>query len=79
MQPIYIAQYFPFGGRDDCRDPRQHSLGMTYLVQLEGSIEPQGEALDFNWFSIARLPNEDEFGFNQDIVIKECIKIFAKR
>ena len=74
QQPLYVAQYFPSGDSPFLRDPRQHSIGLTYALELEGCIYPRGEALDFKWFSPIYLPKNSEFGFNHDKLVRALLE-----
>ncbi|MEM0134632.1 MAG: DUF4916 domain-containing protein [Thermoplasmatales archaeon] len=79
QQPLYIAQYFPSGDSPFLRDPRQHSIGLTYALELEGRISPKGEALDFKWFNPARLPKSSEFGFGHDKLVRTLLECLTLR
>ena len=72
-QPAYVAQYFTFVRHIGCRDPRQHAVAMTFCVAIKGTPVPQGEAESFEWHAPTRLPPADEFGFDQDRVVKACL------
>jgi ADP-ribose pyrophosphatase YjhB (NUDIX family) len=72
-QPVYVAQYFPTRQPVGVIDPRQHAVTMNYFVAIEGEIVPKGEALEFRWFAPDSLPNPDQFGFEQDRVLRECL------
>jgi ADP-ribose pyrophosphatase YjhB (NUDIX family) len=71
-QPLYVAQYAPTQRPGFERDPRQHAIGLTYAAVVEGPEDPQGEALDFRWFSVDSLDGV-EFGFGQGHVVLECL------
>jgi hypothetical protein len=36
-------------------------------------VHPQGEALAFDWFQPSKLPDPEQFGFNQDRVVAACV------
>lgn len=74
-QPVYVAQYFSKKTDDYGFDPRQHSVGLTYFLNIEGEIKPGGEALDFKWFNIDELPPHAEFGFEQDRLLKKILEL----
>jgi len=62
-QPAYTYQWFPAGDApaDDTpygRDERKHSIGMVFLVTLDGDPRPRNEAIDFAWFTKASVPEE---------------------
>jgi len=75
QQPLYVAQYFSYEDDEFLRDPRQHSIGLTYVLNLEGEIKPRDEALDFKWFSLNNLPKEDQFGFNHNKLLSKCLEL----
>lgn len=62
-QPAYVFQWFsPDSHRHEegeyGQDPRQHSIGLSYLVELAGTPHAQGEALEFRWFDKHETPNQ---------------------
>jgi ADP-ribose pyrophosphatase YjhB (NUDIX family) len=72
-QPIYVAQYFPHKRAGYPRDPRKHAVALTYVVDLDGRIEPSGEAAGgFRWFASDSLSSVD-FGFEQGLVVERCL------
>ena len=73
-QPTYAMQYFTEDREVGGLDPRQHAIGLTFCIRLDGSPQPAGEALDFCWFDIDQLPTADSFGFNQDRLVTECLR-----
>ena len=74
--PTYVAQYSPHGPDDrfDAADPRQHAIGLTWVVTLAGTLSPQGEATGFDWFPVDALPPPAAFGFGQENVVRACIR-----
>jgi ADP-ribose pyrophosphatase YjhB (NUDIX family) len=48
-QPFTIAEYFPDPARTGYHDPRQHAVSLVFVVQVNGSPEPQQDALDLAW------------------------------
>jgi ADP-ribose pyrophosphatase YjhB (NUDIX family) len=76
IQPDYVAQYFTVSKESGGFDPRQHAVGLTFCVLIQGNIHPQGEALSFAWFHCSQLPAPEEFGFNQDRVVVACLARF---
>ena len=75
QQPLYVAQYSASGRSPFALDPRQHSVSLTYAVEIEGSPTPGGEAIQFEWFEIASIPPARQIGFRQSIVIKACLRL----
>jgi ADP-ribose pyrophosphatase YjhB (NUDIX family) len=73
IQPDYEAEYFTLPKERGGFDPRQHAVGLTFCVPIQGNILPQGEALSFSWFNCHQLPAPEEFGFNQDRVVTACL------
>ena len=74
IQPVYVSQYFPTPRPPGVLDPRQHSVAMNYLVPIEGEVRAGGEAHQFQWFPPTSLPTPTEFGFQQDLVLAECLR-----
>jgi ADP-ribose pyrophosphatase YjhB (NUDIX family) len=72
-QPAYVAQYFTSNRPDGPLDPRQHAIGMTFAVAIEGEPRPAGEAHAFQWFATAALPPADAWGFEQDRVARSVL------
>ncbi|MEI6065870.1 MAG: DUF4916 domain-containing protein [Methylococcaceae bacterium] len=73
-EPLKVVQYMPEIGRGEYFDPRQHAIGLTYAVELSGIFVPQGEALDFKWFSISKIHELEEIGFGQKQLIIDCLR-----
>jgi len=74
VEPLLVAEYFSREVRGSLLDPRQHAISLTFAVQVHGSIQPTGEALDFRWFSLDKFPNSNQFGFGQKRVILDCVR-----
>lgn len=60
-QPAYVYEWFPpdvapADGTSHGVDPRKHSIGLSFVVAIEGDPTPQNEALDFGYFDPAALP-----------------------
>jgi ADP-ribose pyrophosphatase YjhB (NUDIX family) len=72
-QPVYVSQYFTSRQPVGVIDPRQHSITVNYCVDIAGEVQAQGEALDFRWFAPQSLPGPDHFGFEQDLILKQCL------
>jgi ADP-ribose pyrophosphatase YjhB (NUDIX family) len=73
-QPAHVAQYFTTPRAANPVDPRQHAIGLTFVVDMEGDITPAGEAHHFEWFQLEMLPKPAEFGFGQDRVLAACLE-----
>ena len=78
-QPVYVSQYFPTRRPVGVIDQRQHSVAMNYCIAMVGDVIAGGEAHEFRWFDVNRLPPPDQFGFEQDRVLRECVTRFASR
>jgi hypothetical protein len=50
---------------------------LTFAVELAGSFVPQGEALDFQWFSISQVHEMQTIGFGQQQVIIDCLQYLS--
>jgi hypothetical protein len=55
-------------------DPRQHAVTLAIVVPIEGEISAMGEAESFKWFEPHLIPPTDQWGFEQDRVVSECLK-----
>lgn len=75
QQPLYVAQYSPSGRSPFALDIRQHSVGLTYAVEIEGVPIPGGEAIQFKWFEIRNIPPARQIGFRQTTVLKSCLRL----
>jgi len=75
QQPFYIAQYAPSGRTPFVLERRQHSVGLTYALEIHGTPTPRGEAIVFRWFETAKLPRRTQFGFSQDRVLRTCLRL----
>ena len=79
IQPDFVAEYFTFRKKHGGFDPRQHAIGLTFCIPIEGKIRPKGEAIAFEWFKPSRMPDPDQFGFNQDKVVSACLNRLGYR
>jgi ADP-ribose pyrophosphatase YjhB (NUDIX family) len=79
QQPLYIAQYSPERRKPFALDPRQHSVGLTYAVEIAGIPTLGGEAIQFEWFKIANVPRARQFGFGQGSLVKTCLDLLKAR
>lgn len=73
-QPMCVAEYYPRKICGKLFDPRKHAIGITFMVRIDGSIQPQGEALDFSWFNLDRLQSSRRIGFGQKGLVLGCIQ-----
>ena len=48
-QPFTVVEYFPNPDITGFHDPRQHAVGLAYVVPVEGDCEPSQDALDLVW------------------------------
>ena len=60
-QPHAVYEWFPpdlapNDGTVHGDDPRKHSVGLSYVVELRGEPRPHHEALDFRFFAPDALP-----------------------
>jgi ADP-ribose pyrophosphatase YjhB (NUDIX family) len=79
QQPLYVAQYSPTGRKPFSLDSRQHSVGLTYVVEFKGEPVLAGEARLFQWFALDELPRRRQFGFGQDKIVRACIRLLRYR
>jgi ADP-ribose pyrophosphatase YjhB (NUDIX family) len=49
--PFTIVEYFPDPSITGFYDPRQHAVGLAYVVPLDGICRPSQDSLDFTWLS----------------------------
>jgi ADP-ribose pyrophosphatase YjhB (NUDIX family) len=77
-QPLWVAQYVPEEHAGYPFDPRQHAIGLTFPVRLNGTACPTGEALDFQWFNVKQLPKKSSVGFGQERTILECVRLLSE-
>lgn len=78
QQPLYVAQYSARGKSPFALDPRQHSVSLTYAVEMEGVPIAGGEAIQFEWFEIENIPPARQIGFRQTTVVKACLRLLRK-
>lgn len=74
QQPLYVAQYFTTARKGYLVDSRKHAVALTYALEIVGAPDPQNEALDFQWFTLDKLPPSGDFVFGQDRVVAECLE-----
>lgn len=64
--PDRVVEYLPDPTRSDGPfDPRQHSIGLQFFIEVDGSFEPKvrGDAVAFDWWSHERVSKTAEIGF----------------
>jgi 8-oxo-dGTP pyrophosphatase MutT (NUDIX family) len=74
VQPLYAVEYLPSKGARLPFDPRQHSIGLTYALELRGAPVPTGEAIEYEWVPLEKLRSK-QFGFGQDKVVRTCLQL----
>jgi len=72
-QPDFVVQYFTARRLIGYLDPRQHAITLAIVVPIDGEIAAMGEAASFKWFDPHALPPPEEWGFEQDRAVLECI------
>jgi ADP-ribose pyrophosphatase YjhB (NUDIX family) len=75
--PDAVGEYLPEPRAGYPCDPRKHAIALTYLVPLDGAPEPGGEAHAFRWFALDDLPDPDEIGFGQAVVLERLVGLVA--
>ncbi len=73
--PFLVQQYEHTASlpkKFECFDPTKHSIGLTYLIELQETPVATNEARDFLWLSEHDI--NDNFAFRQDFVFKQVIK-----
>jgi ADP-ribose pyrophosphatase YjhB (NUDIX family) len=71
----WIAQYFTRPGIGRLHDPRKHAVALTFVGRVEGEPVPIGEANEFRWFDLDRLPDQREFGYGQHLLMPDLIRV----
>lgn len=71
--PDTVSEYFPRERIGYPFHPRQHSINLTWLVALDGTVHPCGDAVAFSWFAISDIPARPYFCFRQWLVIDELL------
>ncbi len=72
--PIIVQQYehSTQSSRIKCFDPTKHSIGLTYLIEINQEPKPANEASKFLWLKQGDI--DDSFAFRQDIVFRKAFK-----
>jgi len=73
LELVTVVEYFTKPDIGEFYDPRKHAVSLSYVGQLEGSVVPKGEAIDFQWFPIRKLPEPESFGFGQERVVERLL------
>ena len=69
-----VDQYFTEAIPGRLQDPRKHAVSLVHTAACDGTAEPQGEAIDFEWFPADGLPQDSLFGFGQDTVVHRVLR-----
>lgn len=72
--PFLVQQYEHTAGspnKFECFDPTKHSIGLTYLIELQQNPVATNEASDFLWLTEKDI--NDNFAFGQDFVFRQVI------
>jgi len=54
-----------------CYDPTKHSIGLTYLIQINQQPKPKTEACGYHWIGLNEIPKET--AFNQGVIMKKAL------
>ncbi|MCK1408094.1 DUF4916 domain-containing protein [Bradyrhizobium sp. 76] len=81
LQPVLAAEYLSRKARGALFDPRQHAVGLVFVVEVGADFKPrpQGEALKFGWFQEEELRGRAMLGFGQKKVVIECVRRLGLR
>ncbi|GAB6903639.1 hypothetical protein JCM9957A_67310 [Kineosporia succinea] len=63
-EPYFVNQYFPSPRAGMGVDPRKHAVAVCYLALFPSGSAPRAqgsEALNFQWFPVDALPDDDDF------------------
>jgi len=74
LHPDHVAEYFSDRRDGELQDPRQHAIGLTYIVVVAGVLQARGEAIGFRWFTPDALPPTGDFGFGQRSVVEALLE-----
>jgi ADP-ribose pyrophosphatase YjhB (NUDIX family) len=75
-QPFTVAEYFPTPGVTAFHDPRQHAISLAYVVPVEGDCEPQQDALELTWFTMAEAADprlQAEMAGGQGTLLRQAL------
>jgi ADP-ribose pyrophosphatase YjhB (NUDIX family) len=75
-QPFTVAEYFPTPGVTAFHDPRQHAISLAYVVPVEGDCEPQQDALELTWFTVAEAADarlQAEMAGGQGTLLRQAL------
>jgi len=71
--PFTVAEYFPDPHRTGFHDPRQHAVGLAYVIPVLGDVAPGDDALDFSWLTVAEAASAqvgEEMTGGQDRLVR---------
>ena len=72
-RPLHAAEYSPDGRPGGRVDPNKHAVALSYVLAIEGSVTPMGEAVDFEWFRTDAVPEQDAFVYSHGSVVTALI------
>lgn len=57
ITPFSVQEYFPTPGTraEDLQDARQHRVDLSYIVPIDGTVNPGNDALEFTWFTLGEV------------------------
>ncbi len=78
LAPDGLLQYFPEAREGNFGvDPTKHSIALTWMVEIFGEVVVVGgEATDFHWFDVEKLPPRKAIGFGHWRMVE---KLLARR
>lgn len=77
--PFTVQQYSHSNSPIDrygCYDPTKHSIGLTYLIEINQQPKPKKEACGYHWIGLNEIPKET--AFNQGVVMKKALDFLNK-
>jgi ADP-ribose pyrophosphatase YjhB (NUDIX family) len=77
--PPAVGQYFPQLRPGFGHDPRKHSIAVSYWAALSGETTAMGEAEDFDWFDLAAIPPDSEFGYGHELIVARLVENLTTR
>ena len=73
-RPFLVQPYYhqPNPTSEHPFDPGKHSIGLTFLVEIDGQPQPQEEARDFIWINEVGIPPAT--AYNQGFIMKKAFE-----